>query len=671
LPAEILGHVYEQFLGKVIRLTEGGHAKVEDKPEVKKAGGVYYTPTYIVDYIVMNTVGKLLEDRSVRNLKNRPPRLDRPLRVLDPACGAGSFLLGAYQYLLDWYLDWYMRNDPQQWARKKDPPIRQVSSSNGNGYRLTVGERKRILLDHIFGVDIDTQAVEVTKLSLLLRVLEGEKDPALFYTQRALPDLSNNIKCGNSLIGPDFYNGQQMVMFGEEERLRINAFDWEKDGFPEVMKGGGFDAVIGNPPYVNAWELYASLPHVRDLINRSNSFATAERHWDLYVLFLERSLQVARRNGRVSFIIPYSYAIQKYGMASRSLILRSYQIESIADLRNVLVFGKIPVITIIPVILKTAPRPQHSVEIYTPGPTATKHHPGEIRRSHTISQQLLLSQHEHMLRIDLADGVQAICEKVELKSITVGDICLVNYGAQMSSREKGRFGKEYVLRDSSRSKTCRRTVSGRNLYRYSVKWEGKYVEWKLAPEMYGPREPAFFETPKLMVRDITGTHRLEITLDDSGIYCDHTILCALRAVDVLSWKEMPDSSVGLSQRVSLKLLLGLLASRVISAYYYWKLTGEGIRTGGGFHTYPKTIRQLPVFDIRRRNTGQLKSAASIEQLVEQMLAMHRQLADAKTPHEKTALERQIAATDAQIDRLVYDLYSLTNEEIQIVEGGKP
>ena len=161
LPADILGQVYEQFLGKVIRLTAGHHAVVEDKPEVKKAGGVYYTPTYIVDYIVKNTVGNLLEDLT--------PKKASALRILDPACGSGSFLIGAYQYLLDWHRDWYFGDGPEKHAKSKELFI-----GPGGEWRLTTGEKKRILLNSIYGVDIDAQAVETTKLSLLLKVLEGE-----------------------------------------------------------------------------------------------------------------------------------------------------------------------------------------------------------------------------------------------------------------------------------------------------------------------------------------------------------------------------------------------------------------------------------------------------------------------------------------------------------------
>jgi len=129
--------------------------------------------------------------------------------------------------LLQWHLDFYSRNDPVKWAKGSKPVLVQTSG----GWRLTIAERKRILLDNIYGVDIDTQAVETTKLSLLLKVLEGETQQSLqpvmrMFQERALPDLGENIKCGNSLIGPDFYQQQQMALFDEEERYRINVFDW-------------------------------------------------------------------------------------------------------------------------------------------------------------------------------------------------------------------------------------------------------------------------------------------------------------------------------------------------------------------------------------------------------------------------------------------------------------
>ncbi len=243
-PADILGQVYEQFLGQVIRLTSGGRAVVEEKPEVRKAGGVYYTPTYIVEYIVRQTVGRLVAGHTPD-----PTGPVSRLRVLDPACGSGSFLLGAYQFLLDWHLDGYLR-DTKKWSRKRGGTLHLTAAGD---YVLTLAERRRILLDNLYGVDIDPQAVEVTKLSLLLKVLEGAAaqlgPQAALLGERVLPDLDSNIKCGNSLIGPEFYDRPQPSLLGDDELLRVNAFDWRGE-FAEIMRAGGFDAVIGNPPYI-------------------------------------------------------------------------------------------------------------------------------------------------------------------------------------------------------------------------------------------------------------------------------------------------------------------------------------------------------------------------------------------------------------------------------------
>jgi hypothetical protein len=191
----------------------------------RKAGGVYYTPTYIVYYIVKNTVGKLCEGKTPRQIGS--------FRMLDPACGSGSFLLGAYQYLLDYHRDWYQKDGSQKHTQ-------EIYQGYGTQWYLTTQEKKRILLNNIYGVDIDAQAVEVTKLSLLLKVLEGENPDTLerqmkLFKERALPDLGSNIKCGNSLIGPDFYQGKQMGLLEQEEIYRINPFEWQKE-FPEKRR---------------------------------------------------------------------------------------------------------------------------------------------------------------------------------------------------------------------------------------------------------------------------------------------------------------------------------------------------------------------------------------------------------------------------------------------------
>jgi hypothetical protein len=319
VPADILGQVYEQFLGKVIRLTSSHQAKVDDKPEVKNAGGIFYTPTYIVDYIVQNTVGKMIEGKA--------PRQVSKLRILDPACGSGSFLIGAFQELIDWHRDLYLEDGPARHTK-------ELYQGPGGAWRLTITEKKRILLNNIYGVDIDSQAVEVTKLSLLLKVLEGESDQTLntnlrLFHERALPDLGQNIRCGNSLIAPDFYQGKQLSFLDDEERYRVNAFDWSS-GFPEIMKSGGFDVVMGNPPYVDI----KALP-TDDVDYIFRKYPCANNRINLFAAYIEQAFRIVRQKAfRFSMITPTALLTQESYSSLRKLTTDRFDICAVARLPN-------------------------------------------------------------------------------------------------------------------------------------------------------------------------------------------------------------------------------------------------------------------------------------------------------------------------------------------------
>ena len=317
LPVEILGTVYERFLGKVIRLTAGHQAKVEEKPEVRKAGGVYYTPAYIVNYIVQNTIGKQIEGKSPADLAGG--KTTPPFRVLDMACGSGSFLLGAYQFLLDHCLKWHLANPSTK-------PVRAVCLNAKGETCLTIAERKRILTTHIYGVDIDRQAVETTKLSLLLKALEGENDISLsqqmtLLHERALPNLSDNIKCGNSLIESDYFSGQ--ILPNAEELRHVNPFDWAAE-FPDAMQAGGFNCVIGNPPYGAELSI--------DQKAYFHKLFTGEfKSIDTFELFLLQSRRKLQRDGRISMIIPASWFTgEKYEASRRILVNELYPVVAYA-----------------------------------------------------------------------------------------------------------------------------------------------------------------------------------------------------------------------------------------------------------------------------------------------------------------------------------------------------
>lgn len=301
MPADILGQVYEQFLGKVITLDTTHKARVEDKPEIKKSGGVYYTPSNIVAHIVERTLGGAL--------KGKTPRQARNLRVVDPACGSGSFLLGAYDYLLKWFAEQYE-------ATGGDTARKYLYRTPAGDSRLTLAERKKILTGCIYGVDIDRQAVEVTKLSLLLKVLEGESDEtinsqlAFFHMSRVLPDLDRNILSGNSLVGSDALD---LLAVDPLEEEALNAFDWAL-AFPDIMAAGGFDCMIGNPPYdVLEKDRGASTwPHglLREyLAERVDQYGPAlGGKLNLYRLFIVRSLALTRPGGHFGMIVPLSIA---------------------------------------------------------------------------------------------------------------------------------------------------------------------------------------------------------------------------------------------------------------------------------------------------------------------------------------------------------------------------
>jgi hypothetical protein len=341
---DILGNVYEQFLGKVIRLTSGHRAKVEEKPEVKKAGGVFYTPIYIVETIVKQTLDPLLA--------GKPPAQISPLKILDAACGSGSFLIGAYQFLLDYHLTWYLANTPEKhkkavvWipSAQQTPGVLEtpgVSPAPGGEWRLTIAEKKRILLNNIYGVDIDRQAVNVTQLNLLLKALEGETDQTLqlsLFQERVLPELSRNIKCGNSLIDDQFFAGGQMSMFDNESLLRrVNAFDWAAE-FPEVMKAGGFDAVIGNPPYIRIQIMTEWAPE--EVVYYKQRYTAASKgNYDIYVIFVEKGLNLLRKGGRLGFILPHKFFNAKYGEPLRRLLAAGNHLAEIIHFGDQQVFA--------------------------------------------------------------------------------------------------------------------------------------------------------------------------------------------------------------------------------------------------------------------------------------------------------------------------------------------
>ncbi len=651
LPADILGQVYEQFLGKVIRLTGGHRAVVEEKPEVRKAGGVYYTPTYIVDYIVRNTVGKLLEGKTPRQVGGltetfKPSKTQRPIAILDPACGSGSFLIGAYQYLLDWYRDQYVSENPKAHATGRNPRLYQRS---GGDWRLTTAERKRILLAHIYGVDIDSQAVETTKLSLLLKVLEGESGESLhnqlrLFHERALPDLGDNIKCGNSLIGPDFYDNQQMMLLDAEERLRVNVFGWNAE-FPEIMKAGGFDAVIGNPPYIRVRVLREFTPEAV-VAYLQGRYRCATHVWDIYLLFFERAVELSRQGGRFSFIVPIQTLHQPNCESLRKLLLANSSIALIADLSELRVFQG-PIVKNCILVCEKGLREAASIETCRPrSPGDLVGEPLSRWPQERVRHNPLLS-----LKIDMLSPKRQLCEKLIGASWRLDELCYATFGLRSCAKGKGQGGKDRLITSDPREPSAKPYLEGRDIGRYETRPTGRYIRY-IPEEMYSPRTPELFETKKIVSQTMLSKMRLTATLDDRGHYVEQSLLCIVPHGLLTDQRPASDSP--------LEFILAVLNSK-LESFFFGTYVIDYSLGGGLIHATPGSQAKLL---IPRAAAADLERVGA---MATSMLALHKSFSAAKTGHEKDALQRQIDATDRQIDGLVYELYGLTDDEIRIVE----
>jgi len=727
IPVEILGQVYEQFLGSVIRLTPGGQAKVEEKPEVRKAGGVYYTPRYIVDYIVQNTIGRLLGvSKPVRETCHglpanevqpsfqvpHPPSAGRrpstpiplqgsstlrpkeglegvgsnrslsgetstningqqsgltsltpssvavggglaggcvgegaitnpsftpaqalKLRVVDPACGSGSFLLGAYQYLLDWHLNYYLSHDPESHTRGKNPPL---VATEGGEYRLTTQTKKQILTSNIYGVDIDAQAVEVTKLSLLLKLLEGETGQLTLGFERVLPDLGQNIRCGNSLIGWDYFGGQ--IFPDEEEIQRVNPFDWQR-AFPQVFAEGGFDAVIGNPPYI---------------FTRSQGIESDEKDYyykrfthqnyqlNTFSLFIENSFHLLRKSGCLGFIVPNNWL-----SISSMKSLRDFIISETADL--MLINNKYKVFqgaNIDTSILIFSKDQANTVQLFE------SHEPGVVHLIGSVKPDYLLP-----LPIIPFHGiddqyVSVLMTKITKNAIPLEKVAIVKSGFVAYETGKGKPSQTNSMKERRiyhsnhpEDDSWRRYLDGKDVKRYEIDWSGQYI--KYGKNLAAPRNPVLYQGKRILIRQIPSQPPYSI----NGMFIDNDFVNDRNSMIVKA--NDPD--------YDLLYLLGILNSRLIS-YWFDKYFGKFQRK-----IFPQfKVNELAEFPICIMNDKE--KSDKLAGLVSQMIWLKKQ--QRTLPLDIERQRRAIDATDAAIDLLVYELYDLTEDEIRIVESAK-
>jgi len=656
---ELLGSIYERYLGNTIRLTPK-QVKVEKKPEVRKAGGVFYTPKYIVDYIVKNTVGKIIEGKSPKQIEK--------IRILDPACGSGSFLIGAFQYLIDYHTQWYLEH-PEQEVRHAHPSLdfmREVRTDPNGSRRLSVYRKAKILRNNLFGVDIDPQAVEITMMSLYLKALEGEQSQ-LPPKQHLLPELKYNIMCGNSLIGPDIYD--QGALFGDEVRDRINAFDWNfvpavaavydrrqepalierryRKRVPsaptaaisigQVMKDGGFDCVIGNPPY-GALLLDTEADYLR------SNYETATSELDTYGLFIEKAINLCKPQGRVSMIVPTGwYSGVRFGSLRRHVagftdptVFVNLPYDVFEAWVDTTIFAAVkradpldwPRRAQCPVILKTFPK-RHKIEDIGEFEEGT--------RTAGMTSWFVDGSDQFLTYADTASA--ALIAKIQNRGNPLKDFADVQRGVT-----------PFNVTEESEHPHSRRAFDG-TVRRYSFDpGSERYIRFD--DSLAEPKPERYFRGPRILLRElISRQFRLQ----------------AVKVAEDFVTNKSMQSILPIAEGPDLNYLLGCVNSGLMSWYF---LRRSNIAQRDDF---PKIVlketRNLPIPPVDLAGPADKSRHDKIVALVDRMLELNKKKHSGKlAPSELDRLERESASADREIDDLVYELFGITDEERKIIEG---
>jgi len=632
IPVTILGSIYERFLGKVI-VAKNKTAEVVWKPENLKQHGVYYTPDYIVRYIVEQTVGRCIAKKTAKRIAE--------MRFADIACGSGSFLVEVFSTLIRYHLRWYIDDGAVKWEKRGILRKREIDGD----YVLTLAEKRRILLNNIYGIDIDPQAVEVTQLSLYLRLLEDESFPStqlLFDTEHRalLPDLRDNIICGNSLIETDI---GELFGLTQEEEAKIRPLDirYAFENVRADKNGGMFDAVVGNPPY-----LYSAGQVFPEYFK--NKYALSEYQTDFYVYFIERALGLLQSAGALGMIVSDSWLKGRYFAQLRSRLLK-YE-----KLRAVVVFDYPPFANATienSIIIAEHGAPSSEIEAFRFTEPAKLTMLAPLKREDCLERGII--------DVNYSPVAAKVLGHLEKHTRPLAECCRLNRGIHAYrtdgyGRSKFKNGpqtkrdkEERVYHSKSKlNATYLPEIKGKDLERYRFNWTGTYLSY--GDWLAEPRTLEFFEQPKLAIRKIVAA-KLVCAFVEKPAALDQSIYIAIEKN---------------GSRFSLFFLLGILSSAVGGWYL--------IRKHALYDTlYPwftkDQLAHFPVPDLDLQSgTGKSRHDRLVN-LVSKMLTAKEAEANLDGMRREH-WTRQCEALDRQIDQLVYELYGLTEAELEIVEA---
>lgn len=563
ISADVLGGMYEQYLGYV-----QGRKSEERQKSTRKSQGIYYTPKYIVDYLVKETLGEVLK-------KTKPKELAK-IKVLDPACGSGSFLTAAYDKILET-------------LTKQNPQTSLFSKFD-------------ILKENIFGVDLDVQAIEIAQLNLLLKVLSQKTK---------LPTLQHNISSGNSLVSG---SAEKLKKYFGSDFREQRAFNFEEE-FKDTFEQGGFDVIIGNPPYVN-------LANIKDKNFREylkSEFKTAKNKSDLYSFFTERAIQLLKSKGKLGFIFSNSWL----GTDSFSEF-RKYLIENTTVIKLVKlppgVFNDATVTTILIFLSKEKARENHEIIL-------EEYRNGEfVGLPYKLSYKRIKSSPNFGFSFN--PEIKINCETTRL-----GEIANFSLGIKTSNDER-------FISDKKIDENSYKMLRGKDVYRYGHTWNGKWIWYK--PELMmqkvgaGPRKLEVFLKNKIFIKDIA--QEILATFDTKSFLSNDTL-----------------SVIYENKLVNIKFLLALLNSKFVNIWYKTNFQS-------GLHIKINQLQEIP---IPKASESEQENVAEKAQ---RMIDLNKELQATSTNTDKhNSLKREIEKLDHEIDEAIYKLYGFTSEEIKIIE----
>ena len=587
----------------------------------RRATGVYYTPQPIVEYIVRQTLDPLVKQTAQQSC--------RP-RILDPSCGDGAFLKQAFRHL-------------------------QASSLDGCFH---AGEQ-------LFGVDVDGPAAAAARQALLrMAAVEGateSKSPPSQNHVKAGHEgsdqrrkqvfridsktlsarLRRNIRCGDALIGPDFSQGSSEHQ-AESPLPPVVPFCW-RTSFPEVFAAGGFDAIVGNPPYVNIRLLTKTRgQEVKRYLEAR--FRCARRAYDLYVLFLEQALALLRPGGMCGMIVPNKIATLEYALPCRALLLEQTALHEVTDASELRVFPDAGVYPYILVFQKQSPPADHRTKVYClhsiddllqPQP------PVQIRQRDLTAESGF--QIHGQLDVEARVSTLPLADRATLHSGTTG---FVAQKVAAALKERCDVGDE----------PCFDFIVSRNIDRFvirrgTVRFMKRNFQWPVLPVAGAgltERKRRLFAGPKIVLAGLS--RRLEAALDERGLALGVQVYAACAASEDLHY------------------LLGLLNSKLLS--YLFGIRYRAKRLAGGYLAVNKSqLASLPIRVIREGNERDTRLREQLIQQVNRMLTLCTM--DRLPPGSKGSGPGAVQATaqeiDRAIDQLVYELYDLTDAEIRRVE----